>query len=77
MTMTTKLDRGVTYYEEPSSIKSLDHVVSKGHVTNKICCICTTTRPMAIKLGKVVSYYKELPRIKSHNPLNTWSHEVI
>ena len=77
MTMTTKLDRVVTYYEEPSSIKSLDHVISKGHVTNKICCICTTTRPMAIKLGKVVSYYKELPRIKSHNPLNTWSHEVI
>ena len=27
---------------------------------------------MAIKLGKVVSYSKELPHIKSHNPLNTY-----
>ena len=31
---------------------------------------------VAIKLGKVESYYKGLPRIKSRNPLNTWSHEV-
>ena len=27
---------------------------------------------MVIKLGKVVSYSKELPHIKSHNPLNTY-----
>ena len=31
---------------------------------------------IAIKLGKVVSYYKGLPCIKSHNPLNTWSFEI-
>ena len=31
---------------------------------------------MTIKLGKVVCYYKGLLRIKSHNPLNTWSDEM-
>ena len=31
---------------------------------------------MAIKFGKVVSYFKELPSIKSHNSLNMQSHEV-
>ena len=40
------------------------------------CCITTTTRPMATKRGKVVTYYKKLQPVKSHNLLNTWSHEV-
>ena len=31
---------------------------------------------MAIKIGKVVSYYNRLPRIKSHKTLNTWSFEI-
>ena len=31
---------------------------------------------MTTKLGKVVCYYKGLLRIKSHNPLNTWSDEM-
>ena len=29
------------------------------------------------EVGKVVINYKGLARIKSHNPLNTWSHEVM
>ena len=29
-----------------------------------------------MKLDKVVIYYIGLPHIKSHNPLNTWSHEI-
>lgn len=32
--------------------------------------------PMVIKIGKMESYYKRPPRIKSCNPLNMWSHEV-
>ena len=35
-------------------------MVLQGHVTNQICYISATTRPLAIKLGKVVSYYKRL-----------------
>ena len=55
---------------------SFDHVVLQGHVNYFSCCITTTTRPMATKLRKVVTYYKKLQIIKSHNLLNTWSHEV-
>ena len=40
------------------------------------CSITTTTRPMATKLGKVVTYYKKLQPNKSQNLLNTWSREV-
>ena len=32
--------------------------------------------PMTIKLGKMVSYCKGLPCLKSHNPVNTCSHEM-
>ena len=32
--------------------------------------------PMVIKIGKMVSYYKRPPRIKSCKSLNMWSHEV-
>ena len=32
---------------------------------------------MATKLGRVRIYNKELLSIKLHNPLNTWSREVM
>ena len=38
--------------------------------------ITSTTKFMAIKLGKVVSYYKVLPCIKSHNPLKSCYVEI-
>ena len=58
--------------------KSQDSLITWScKVTRQICYNSTTRRPMAIKLSKVGSYNKELPCIKSHNPLNTWSHEVI
>ena len=60
--------------------KSFDHVVLQGHIKCFSCCITTTTtttpRPMVTKLGKVVTYYKKLQPIKSHKPLNAWSHMV-
>ena len=31
---------------------------------------------MIIKVGKVMGYNKEFPRIKSHSPLNPWPHDV-
>ena len=31
---------------------------------------------MATKNGKVVTYHEGFPPIKSHNPLNMWSHEL-
>ena len=63
---------GVSFYKVT---RSSDHVVLQGHVNYFSCCITNTTRPMATKLGKVVTYYKTLQLIKSHNPLNTWSRE--
>ena len=41
-----------------------DHVVLQGQVKYFSCCITTTKRPMAIKLGKVVTYDKKLQSIK-------------
>ena len=32
---------------------------------------------MATKLGKVVTYYENVPPNKLHNPLNTWSREAM
>ena len=37
----------------------------------------TTERLLAMKPGKVVTYYKTLPPIKSNNPLKTWSFEIM
>ena len=56
--------------------RSFDHMVLQGHIKYFSCCIITNTRPMATKLGKEVTYYKKFQDIMSHNPLNTWSHEV-
>ena len=67
--------------EEFPSIKSPEplilwsHMVLQDHVNYFSCCITTTTRPT--KIGKVVTYYEKLQPIKSHNPLNTWSCEVM
>ena len=53
--------------------RSFDQAVFPGdHVTNYRRYISTTARSMTIKFGKVVGYYKGLPRIKSHNPPNKW-----
>ena len=38
--------------------------------------ICTTTRLIATKSAKFVTYYEKLPPIESHNPFYTWSCEV-
>ena len=56
--------------------RSFDHVVWQDHVNYFSCYITTTTRSMATKLDKVVTYYEKLKPIKSYNQLNTWSHEV-
>ena len=55
--------------------RSLDHVVLNGHVKIKYAA-STTTRSIVNKVGKVVSYNKGFPHIKSHNSLNWW-HEVM
>ena len=55
-------------------IKPFDHVILQGHVTNQTRYISTTTRPMIIKFGKVVSYYGWLPCITSSNPRKKSGH---
>ena len=58
MTTTTKLGRVITlgvFIQKVTS--SLDQMVFQSHMTNEIRCISTTTRPMVIKFGKVVSYF--------------------
>ena len=36
----------------------------------------TSTMPMTIEPGRVVTYHEGRPTIMSHEPLNTWSREV-
>ena len=48
-----------TYNDKFPSI-FFDRVVLQGHVKHISCSITTTTRPMATKLGKLVTYYKKL-----------------
>ena len=56
--------------------RSFNHVVLKGQVNHFSCCVTTVTRPMCTRLGgKVVTWYKELQPIKSHNPLSTCSRD--
>ena len=52
-------------------IRYFDHVVLQGYVKCLSCCITTVTRPIATKLGKVVTCCKKLQPIKSHSSLNT------
>ena len=51
--------------------RSFDHVFLKGQIKYCNCCITTTARAIATKLGKLVTCHKKLQSIKSHNPLNT------
>ena len=39
--------------------------------------ISTATKSMFTRRGNVVTSYEKLPSIKSYNPLNTWSDEVM
>ena len=59
MSMTIIFVRVGTYNVKFPSI-FFDQVVFQGHVKHISCCITTTTRPMATKLGKLVTYYKKL-----------------
>ena len=52
------------YIEEFTFIRSFDHVVFQGHINCFSCFITPTTRPMATKLGKMVTNYKKF------NPLS-------
>ena len=80
MSVAIKLGRVGIYNDEFPSITSPGFLIMwflQGHVICFSCCITATTRRMATKLGKVVTYNKKLQLIKSHNPLNTWSGEVM
>ena len=46
-------------------------MVLKGHVKYFSYYVTITAKPMSTKLKKVVTYYKNLPLIKSQNHLNT------
>ena len=48
--------------------RSFNYIL-QGHIKYFSYCISTSTRAMALKLGKVVTYYKKVQFIKSHNPL--------
>ena len=52
------------------------HVVTWGHMI-KTFFISATTIPTATNPGKVVTYNEEVPSIKSHDPLITWSSVLI
>ena len=84
MTMASKLGRVVLCTEEFFWIKSQNLLITGScKVTWQIkYVIFTTTRPLTVKLGEVVSYYRGLSTIKSENPLNmffeiTWQIEII
>lgn len=60
------------------AIKYHDNVVLQGQrntLNNTLYLYYHEAYAMVNKLGKMVSYCKELLCIKSHNPLNTQSHE--
>ena len=69
---------GVYNEELPSIMSEYSLIMRSCKVSGKIrsCFISITTRPMATKLGKVVTYYKGLALIVSQNLLNTWSYEL-
>ena len=60
----------------PQSHQILWSLVLQSHVKYISCCITTTTRSILTELGKVVTNYKKLQPLKSHNSLNMWSREV-
>ena len=67
------------YNEDFHSIESADPLITSCKVTQKYfsCCITTTTRAMATKLGKAVTFGKKIQPIKSYNSFNMWSCEVM
>ena len=67
------IQRGVPFYKVTLLF---NHMVLQYGIKYFSCCIATSTKPMATKGSKVVTYYKKFQPIKSHNPLNTWSREV-
>ena len=69
MTIAPKLGRIHLYNEQLPSIKSLDSLVLQGKVIDYIIYISPATSTLAIKFGKMMSYYMEPPTIKSLNLL--------
>ena len=70
--MATKLD-GMMAYDEVSTCNG--HMAQESlEEQNRLISI--STRPIPIKLDKVVYYGNEPPRTKSHDTLITWSHVV-
>ena len=81
MTTTTKHGRGL---HTTRSLLLQSHKITRSRgvarsrkiETKQIRYSPATTKPIGIKLDKVVSYNKASPHTKSSNPLNMWSHEV-
>ena len=78
MDVATKFGRVVPCSKELPSIKSQNLLITWScKVTRQIkYVISTTTGPLVIKIGKVVSYYERLSPIKSDKALNTSSFEI-
>ena len=72
MLVATKPGRVVTCDEELPSIKPRGLARSRDKLN--IRYISTTTEPVAIKLSKMVNYYKGVPCIKLCNPLGAPVH---
>ena len=69
--------QGVLFSKELPSIKSQNILIMWScKVTWQIKYVISPPRPVAIKLGKMVSYCKEFPPVKSDNPLYRWSFEI-
>ena len=77
MSMAINFGRVWIYNKEFPSTKLPDHLITSSCKVARNVLVCTTamTRPMANKLGKVVTCYTKLQSTRSHNPLNTWSLE--
>ena len=59
MPMTTKLDRGVTYYERIQSVRLHDLIIIYARLRDKLkTFISITTIPLAAKLGKFGKFGK-------------------
>ena len=54
----------------------LNHLYSRGLARSCDHVISIATTPMAVIIGRVVTY-RELPPIKLHDPSIKWSHEVM
>ena len=70
--------RTYLWLEEPTYglIWSSDKVVMCGDVTKQKCNISSLIRPMAMKLGKLMTYGEVNAPVKSHVLLTSWLHKV-